>query len=63
MSHGIAYEEKNVSTDSLASAEMEKKSRQTKAPTLDWHGKILSDFGAEELKAFLVQQNVELEDS
>lgn len=63
MGHGIAYEEKNVSNDPVASADMEKKSRQTKAPTLDWHGKILADFGVDELKEFLVQQNIELEDS
>ncbi|MFT3867537.1 MAG: glutaredoxin family protein [Nibricoccus sp.] len=63
MAQGIAYEEKDVIADAQARTEMERISKQTKAPTLDWHGKILADFGVEELKAFLVQQNVELEDS
>lgn len=63
MAQGIAYTEKNVTVDSTAAEEMKKKSKQTKAPTLDWHGKILADFGVEELKTFLQQQNVEFEDS
>jgi hypothetical protein len=42
---------------------MQKKSGQTKAPTLDWHGKILADFGVEELIPFLQAQNVKMEDS
>ena len=61
--YGIEYEEKNVTSDSQAFAEMKKKSSQSKAPTLDWHGRILPDFGVDELKAFLLQQNVKLEDS
>lgn len=61
--HGISYRERNVSTDSAAMAEMQKKSNQTKAPTLDWHGKILADFGVEELVPFLRERNVKLEDS
>ena len=43
--------------------EMERISGQTKAPVLDWHGKILADFGVEELKPFLQTQNVKFEDS
>ena len=62
-SHGIGYREKNVSQDAGALAEMERLSRQTKAPVLDWHGKILADFGVEELIPFLQTQNVKLEDS
>jgi glutaredoxin 3 len=61
--HGIGYREKNVSDDPVARQEMERKSGQTKAPTLDWHGKILADFGLEELIPFLQGQNVKLEDS
>ena len=61
--HGIGYREKNVSEDSAARAEMERISKQTSAPVLDWHGKILADFGVEELKPFLHSQNVEFEDS
>lgn len=61
--HGIGYREKNVSDDPAALQEMETKSGQTKAPTLDWHGKILADFGLDELIPFLQGQNVKLEDS
>jgi glutaredoxin 3 len=62
-SHGNAYREQNVSQDSAALAEMERLSRQTRAPVLDWHGKILADFGVAELIPFLQTQNVKLEDS
>ena len=61
--HGIGYREKNVSQDRAALADMERISGQTKAPVLDWHGKILADFGAEELKPFLHTQGVKFEDS
>ena len=61
--HGIGYREQNVSTDAAAMRDMQKISGQTKAPTLDWNGKILADFGVEELVPFLRQQNVKLEDS
>lgn len=61
--NGIGFREKNVSQDREAAEEMEKKSNQTKAPVLDWHGKILADFGEVELKPFLMEQNVKLEDS
>ena len=61
--HGIGYREKNVSQDQSAEAEMKTKSGQTKAPTLDWHGEILADFGVMELKPFLQRKNVKLEDS
>jgi glutaredoxin len=61
--HGVGYRLKEVTGDPAGFAEMEKKSGQTKAPTLDWHGKILADFGTEELVPFLQEQNVKLEDS
>lgn len=61
--NGVGYREKNVSQDQSAFEEMRAKSGQTKAPTLDWHGKILADFGVMELKPFLLKQNVKLEDS
>jgi glutaredoxin 3 len=61
--HGIGYRLKDVTRDSAAFAEMQKKSGQTRAPTLDWHGKILADFGNEELVPFLREQNVKFEDS
>jgi glutaredoxin len=61
--HGIPYREQNVSVDSAALAAMVKKSGQSKAPTLDWNGKILADFGVAELVPFLHEQGVELEES
>ena len=61
--HGIGYREQNVSQNSAALDEMERISGQTKAPVLDWHGKILADFGVEELKPFLQSQDVGFEDS
>jgi glutaredoxin len=61
--HGISYKLREVTRDPTAWEEMQKKSGQTKAPTLDWHGKVLADFGVTELVPFLHQQNVELEDS
>ena len=61
--HGIGYREKNVTADPTAYSEMQRVSGQTKAPVLDWHGKILADFGIEELAPFLHEQKVEFEDS
>jgi glutaredoxin 3 len=62
-SHGVSYREQNVSEDPNAMKEMQQKSGQTRAPTLDWHGTILADFGVDELVPFLRKQNVKLEDS
>lgn len=61
--HGIGYREQNVSADPGAMREMQQKSGQTKAPTLDWNGEILADFGVDELVPFLRKKNVKLEDS
>lgn len=61
--HGINYREKNVTDAAGAMTEMVQKSGQSKAPTLDWHGKILADFGVAELVPFLQAQGVKLEDS
>jgi glutaredoxin len=60
---GVSYREKDVLSDPAAMAEMQAKSGQTRAPTLDWHGKILADFGIEELVPFLRSQDVKFEDS
>ncbi|MES2919994.1 MAG: glutaredoxin family protein [Verrucomicrobiota bacterium] len=43
----------NVSSDREAMQEMVELSGQTKAPTLDWHGQVLADFGVDELVPFL----------
>lgn len=61
--HGVGYRLQEVTSDAAIFAEMKKKSGQTKAPTLDWHGKILADFGVDELVPFLRDRNVKLEDS
>ena len=61
--NGVGYREKNVTSDPAALAEMQKISGQTKAPTLDWRGKVLADFGVAELVPFLRDQNIRLEDS
>ena len=61
--HGVPYRRVDITRDSAARAEMEKKSGQTKVPTLDWHGQILADFGTDELVPFLQEQSVKLEDS
>lgn len=42
-----------VSGNPNAMAEMVQKSGQKKAPTLDWEGEILADFGVDELVPFL----------
>lgn len=60
---GIGYRERDVTSDPDARAELLRKSGQTRAPTLEWHGKVLADFGVDELVPFLRQQNVQLEDS
>jgi glutaredoxin len=61
--HGIGYRLKDVRADPAAFAEMEKTSRQTKTPTLDWNGKVLADFGTDELIPFLRDRGVKFEDS
>lgn len=61
--HGVGYRQIDVSSDAIGFSEMQRKSGQTKAPTLDWKGKILADFGVDELIPFLRAQNVKLEDS
>lgn len=50
---GIRHETVNVSADRSAMREMIRLSGQSKAPTMDWDGQILADFGVEELVPFL----------
>jgi len=47
-----------VSGDREAMEEMVALSGQSKSPTLDWHGKVLADFGVDELVPFLKMQGV-----
>jgi glutaredoxin len=50
------FEEINVSRDLEAFAELERISGQTMAPTLlDESGRVLPDFGPEELEGFLAE--------
>jgi len=49
----IAVRKVVVSGNSGAMAEMIELSGQRKAPTLDWQGEVLADFGVEELIPFL----------
>lgn len=61
--NGIGYHLRNVSEDRGHFEEMKRKSKQEKAPVLDWHGHILADFGEDELYPFLRAQNVQFEES
>lgn len=61
--HGVGYRKKEVTQDDDARDELNRKSKQQKTPTLDWHGDILADFDVEQLPAFLRDKNVKLEDS
>lgn len=47
-----------VSGNREAMQEMIDLSGQSKAPTMDWHGEVLADFGVEELVPFLKERNV-----
>jgi len=50
--HHIAYEKLDVIADEAAFAEMVRLSGQDLAPVLDVHGRVLADFGPEELPVF-----------
>ena len=47
-----------VSGNPDAMREMVELSGQSKAPTMDWHGEVLADFGVEELLPFLRQRGL-----
>lgn len=47
---GVAYQTLDVIADASAWDEMERLSGQTLAPVIDVEGKVLADFGAEELE-------------
>lgn len=49
----IEVETVEVSGDRAAMKEMIDLSGQSKAPTMDWQGEVLADFGVDELKPFL----------
>jgi glutaredoxin 3 len=56
--HGYQYERVNVNADRDAYAYMRKISGQSCAPTLTVGGKLLADFGADELEEFLQENNI-----
>jgi len=47
-----------VSGNREAMREMVDLSGQSKAPTMDWHGDVLADFGVEELVPFLQKRGI-----
>ena len=47
-----------VSGNREAMHEMVGLSGQSKAPTMDWHGEVLADFGVDELIPFLKQRGI-----
>jgi len=49
---GVRYETLDVIADADAYAEMVRLSGQTMAPVIDVDGKVLADFGPEELASF-----------
>jgi glutaredoxin len=50
--HGIVYEKIDVITDEAAFDEMVRLSGQELAPVIEVDGKVLADFGPEELAKF-----------
>lgn len=50
---GIEHEVADVTADRDAMRAMIELSGQTLAPTMDWHGEVLADFGVAELVPFL----------
>ncbi len=47
-----------VSGNREAMQEMVDLSGQSKAPTMDWHGEVLADFGVDELVPFLKKRGI-----
>ena len=57
---GIAHQVLDVMADEAAREEMWRLSRQTLAPVIEVDGKVLADFGAQELDAWWKRQGFEL---
>lgn len=55
---GIVYEKITVSGNHEAMQVMVDLSGQSKAPTMDWAGEVLADFGVDELVPFLRARGV-----
>lgn len=56
--HKISYRKVVVSGNREAMQEMVDLSGQSKAPTMDWDGEVLADFGVDELIPFLKARKV-----
>ncbi len=54
----IAVRSVVVSGNREAMQEMIELSGQSKAPTMDWNGEVLADFGVDELIPFLKQRGI-----
>lgn len=54
----IPYRKVVVSGDRAAFQKMVDLSGQTKAPTMDWDGEVLADFGVDELVEFLAEKGL-----
>lgn len=50
---GVSYEKVDVRGNDQGMKKLQEISGQTKTPTLDWEGEVLSDFGVEQLEEFL----------
>jgi len=57
--HGYRYDEVDVNRDRAAYDEMIRLSGQTLTPTLVASGRVLADFGTDELEIFLKQHSIE----
>jgi monothiol glutaredoxin len=53
---GIAFEELDVTNDAEARREMRELTGQTYAPCIEVDGRVLADFGADELEEWWVEQ-------
>ena len=57
-SHKLPFEKITVSGNPDAMREMVNLSGQSKAPTMDWDGEVLADFGVDELIPFLRKHGI-----
>jgi glutaredoxin 3 len=53
--HNIAYEEIDVRGDEERMRKLQEVSGQKRTPTLVWDGKVLANFGVDELEKFLAE--------
>lgn len=56
--NGVDYEERNVTENEEYFVEMQAKSGQTKAPTVDIEGEIIADTDKETLEPILVSKGI-----